>query len=375
MFLVVFMDDLLVFSKSREEHLGHLETVLSRLKDEELYVSYKKFQFMQHETEFLGMLVGKDGICVNPDKLQVLRYWPRPRSLTEPRGFIGHLQFIRRFIRRFSHIVAPMANLTKKGIGIARWDAECDGAFLKLKDAITTTPVLVSSDWQKPFLCHVDASQRAVGGTLTQLDDEGVDRVVAYYSRKLPSAEQDYTASERELLGLVYFLKRFRCYFEGASIDVFTDNQVLKHFFTKPGLNLKEARWLDLLFQLNIRQVHLKPSWIHVLGEALSRAPHVTNETELELGNFEASSPVSNLIQGKFEGDRLFGPIFKASKGELPTDPIQRERLSRLLPLFQQNYNLLYYEKKVCVPRSVVRDILHMAHDAQVAGHFSLAKT
>ena len=374
-FLVVYMDDLLVFSKSRDEHLGHLETVLSRLENEKLYVSPKKCQFMQHETEFLGMLVGRDGIRVNPDKLQVVRDWPRPRSLTELRSFMGLLQFFRRFIRRFSHIAAPMTNLTKKGIGISRWDEECDCAFQKLKEAITTAPVLVSPDWQKPFRCHVDASQRAVGGTLAQLDDKGVDRVVAYYSRKLSSAEQDYTANERELLGLVYCLKRFRCYLECASFDVFTDNQVLKHFFTKPGLNRKEARWLDLLSQFNIRQINLKPGRIQVLGDALSRAPHVMNETELELGNFEASSPVWNIIQGKYEADQLFGPIVKALGGELPTDPIQRERVSRLSPLFQQKDKLLYYGKRVCVPRSIVRDILHMAHDARVAGHFAFAKT
>ena len=105
-----------------------------------------------------------------------------------------------------------------------------------------SAPVLVPPNWTKPFRCHVDASQKAVGGTLTQLDDEKGERVIAYYSRKLSDEEVKCTANERELLGLVYCLKRFRCYLEGASFEVFTDNQILNCFFTKPNLSRKEAR-------------------------------------------------------------------------------------------------------------------------------------
>ena len=116
-----------------------------------------------------------------------------------------------------------------------------------MKHAITTAPILIAPDWKKPFQGHVDASEYGVGGTLTQSDDSGRDRFIAFFSKKLSPAGQKYTANDRELLGLLYFLERFRCYLEGSEFEIFTDNQVLKHFFTKAKLSRREARWLETL--------------------------------------------------------------------------------------------------------------------------------
>ena len=160
---------------------------------------------MTGETEFLGMLVGREGIRVNPEKVHVVQTWPRPTSLTELRAFIGLLQFFRSFMRGFSDIAALLTSLTRKGSGMHNWNAACDKAFTKLKDSITTAPVLISPDWSKPFRCHVDASQLAVGGTLTQNDENGAEHEIAYCSKNLSETEQAYTANERELLALVYF--------------------------------------------------------------------------------------------------------------------------------------------------------------------------
>ena len=135
-----------------------------------------------------------------------------------------------------------MTNLTKKDQGIEKWDEKCDEAFKTLKEAITNAPILVSPDWSKPFRCHIDASQTAVGGTLTQLEENGRDRVIAFYSKKLSPTESMYAANDRELFGLISFLNRFRCYLEGTEFEVFTDKQVLKSFFTKPKLSRKESR-------------------------------------------------------------------------------------------------------------------------------------
>ena len=277
-FLVVYMDDLLVFSKNEEEDLPHVETVFSRLKEHQLYVSARKCEFLRSEIQFLGLIVGTEGVRVNPEKAEVLRTWPRPETLTELRSFLGLLQFFRRFIKSFSGIAAPLTNLTRKEQGIHKWDAKCDQAFEELKAAITSPPILVAPDWENKFGGHVDASQLAVGGTLTQPDDSGNDKVIAYFSKKLSPEEEDYCASDRELLGLVYFLKRFRCYLEGATFEEFTDNQVLKNFFTKPSMSRKEARWLETLGNFGIFPINLKPGKIHVLGDVLSRAPHIMIE-------------------------------------------------------------------------------------------------
>lgn len=373
-FMVVYMDDLLIFSKTRAEHMQHLETVLSRLEAQELYVAPRKCSFLQPETEFLGMIVSRDGIRVNPEKVKVIQDWPKPQSLTELRSFIGLLQFFRRFIKNFSGVAGPLTELTKKGVGIDKWDSTCDTAFSTLKTALVSAPILMAPSWRKPFRCHVDASQRAVGGTLTQLDENGNDRVVAYFSKKLADAEVRYTANERELLGLVYFLKRFRCYLEGSTFEVFTDNQVLKHFFTKPTLNRREARWLDLFAQFGITKVTLKPGRVHVLGDVLSRAPHVMEEIAL-LNHTSVSVPDAIPFHMDYETDQLFGPIVKGLRGDFPEDKIKLERMSRQLPFFTYEHGKLLYGNKICIPRSGVKEVLYAAHDSSVAGHFGFTKT
>lgn len=165
---------------------------------------------------------------------------------------------------------------------------------------------------------------------------------------------------------------------EGASFDVFTDNQVLKHILSKPCINRKEARWLDLLSQYNICQVNLIPGRIHVLGDVLSRAPHIMKEN-IELSNLELSylngNYVSQFIEGKYTMDQLFGPIYEAFDRRLPQDPVQCDRVQRLLSCFEKHDKILFYSKKLCVLRSAARELLRLAHDSQVSGHFGFTKT
>ena len=224
-------------------------------------------------------------------------------------------------------MATPLTSLTKKGLGVERWDENCDRAFQELKEAITSTPVLVAPDWSKPFRCHVDASRKAVGGTLTQLDNNGAERVIAFFSKKLSDTEQSYTANERELLSLVYFLKRFRCYLEGMEFEVFTDNQVLKNFFNKPSMNRREARWLDFLAQFGISKITLKAGKVHVLGDALSRAPHIMNEKTLSVNSVMLSNCVREPnFAGDYETDQFFGPVFRALRDEWPEEGVAKEK-------------------------------------------------
>ena len=375
-FMVVYMDDLLIFSKDEESHYRNLETVLRRLKEHQLYASPKKCEFFQTEIDFLGFLVGKDGMRVNPEKVDVLRTWPTPESLTELRSFLGLLQFFRRFIPKFSAIAAPLTNLTKKEMGIGKWNEKCDEAFQKLKDAIVQAPILVAPDWKKPFRGHVDASQLAVGGTLTQLDRNGKDRVVSFFSKKLTSTEADYTANDRELLGLISFLERFRCYLEGSEFEIFTDNQVLKSFFTKPKLSRKEARWLETLGNFGIFPITLKPGKIHVLGDTLSRAPHVIkSESGTLLNSLEVPFIEFEDVITRYDDDQFFGPIVRAMDGKFPNDEVQKRKLEKVLPMFSRNGQKLLYNGKVCVPRRSVSSVLQLAHDSKISGHFKFLKT
>lgn len=375
-FMVIYLDDLLIYSDSYEEHINHLEIVLSRLQDHELYVGKSKFELFTQKTEFLGLDLGVDGISVGDERKRIVREWPRPSNLTELRGFIGLLQFFRRFIKDFSHIAAPLTNLTRKGSGIHRWDDECTLAFKSLKDLLCTSPIMQPPNWDLPFRCHIDASELAVGGTLTQLDEQGHDHAVAYFSKRLSTAEENYSANDRELLGLVYFLKRFRCYLEGSEFEVVTDNQVLKHFFSKQDLSRREARWLEFLSHFGITELTLERGKVHILGDTLSRAPHAPQLDDLEVNNIHTFSfGMSAQYSTHIENDPTFGPVWKALNGTFPDDKIQRGRINRLLPSFKLDQGKLIYDNKICIPRCQVKEILSMAHDSRSSGHFAYNKT
>ena len=198
-----------------------------------------------------------------------------------------------------------------------------------------------------------------------QKDEQGHERVIAYFSKKLSETEMNYTANERELLGLVYFLKRFRCYLEGSTFDVITDNQVLRHFFSKPNMSRKEARWLDLLSQFNTDALTLRSGRIHVLGDSLSRVAFAN----VHVVNVELPQEVN------YDSDAVFGPVFKALQGELPGDAERRNYIERVLPHFKCDGHLLRYKGRICVPRRNVRELLQLAHDCNIGGHFGTAKT
>lgn len=322
-FLVIYLDDILIFSNSEEEHLEHVKLVLEILKENSLYISPKKCEFFKEEVEFLGLLAGKRGIRVDPAKIEVINNWPKPENITELRGFLGLVQFFKRFIKNFSAKAKLLTDLTRKDKGIAAWNEECSQSFEELKQTLISAPVLIAPDWDKPFELHVDTSQYAVGATLKQNDDEGRTHVIAYSSKNMTLAEQNYTANDRELLALVTGLQRFRCYLEGATFSVITDNQVVSFFFSKPNLSRREARRSEILADFNISTLNLKPGRINVLGDALSRIRH--EEKKIENSNIDVVEVSDqDIVRMKLEAyaeDQAFGPIFRSFNNEWPEDP------------------------------------------------------
>ncbi len=230
-FLVVYVDDLLTFNKDEKSPIDHINIVLSRINDRKLIVSPKNLNFLKYEISLFGMIVGNDGIKVNPKKVEVLHNWPKPTTLTDLRSFMGILQFFRRFINNFNKVATPLTNSTKRGVGIQKWDIVCANAFESLKNSIPTAPILVAPDCTKSFRGHIDASSTTVGGTLTQNDENRKDRVIAFFYKKLSAPEQNYTTNDRKLIGRIYFLLRFRFY------------TYLLHLFSKLYLNAQ----IDLL--------------------------------------------------------------------------------------------------------------------------------
>ncbi|KAK9118716.1 hypothetical protein Scep_016809 [Stephania cephalantha] len=240
-FVIVFIDDILIYSKTREDHKGHLRTVLQTLREHRLYAKFSKCEFWLTEVGFLGHIVGASGVSVDPAKIRAVIDWPTPTSVTDIRSFLGLAGYYRRFVQGFSEIAAPMTQLTKKEVKF-QWNHSCEQAFQTLKERLTTAPVLVLPESGKGFEVNTDASMIGLGCVLMQ---DG--RVIAYASRQLKIHEKNYPIHDLELAAIVFALKIWRHYLYGEKFVLFTDHKSLKYLFTQKELNMRQRRWLEFL--------------------------------------------------------------------------------------------------------------------------------
>jgi hypothetical protein len=224
-FVVVFIDYILIYSKSREEHEEHLRIVLQTLKDKQLYARLDKSEFWLEEVQFLGHVINKRGVAVDPSKVEAVTKWDSPTTVTEVRSFLGLAGYYRMFIKGFSQLALPLTKLTRKGVPF-EWNEKCEESFQALKDKLTTTPVLVIHDLSKDFQVYCDISKMGLGCVLMQSRD-----VVAYASRQLRPHEGNYPTHDLELAAIVFALKIWRHYLYGVRFEVFSDHKSLKYFF------------------------------------------------------------------------------------------------------------------------------------------------
>jgi hypothetical protein len=225
-FVVVFIDDILVYSKNESEHTKHLHTVLQRLCDHQLYAKLSKCEFWLKEIKFLGHTISQDGVSVDPEKVQEVMNWKPPTTVRQIRSFLGLAGYYRQFIPDFSRIAKPMTELLKKGVKY-EWSQKCEDAFHTLRQHLTTAPVLAQPDNTNPFEVYCDASGTGLGCVLMQ-----DNRVIAYASRALRPHEQNYRTHDLELAVVVHALKIWRHYLMGAHCNIYTDHKSLKYIFT-----------------------------------------------------------------------------------------------------------------------------------------------
>jgi hypothetical protein len=192
-FVLVFIDDILVYSKTEEEHEEHLKIVLQTLREHKLYAKFDKCDFYQRKIQYLGHVISEDGIAVDPEKIKSIMEWPIPKDVADIRSFMGITSYYQRFIEGFSKIAYPITSLQKKGIKFT-WSQKCQDNFDKLKILLTTTPILKVADPDKYFTVCVDARKEGLGGVLTQ---DG--HVICYESRKLKEHERNYVTHDLEL--------------------------------------------------------------------------------------------------------------------------------------------------------------------------------
>ncbi|WMV21146.1 hypothetical protein MTR67_014531 [Solanum verrucosum] len=237
-FVIFFIDDILVYSKSEEEHVDHLRIVLGVLGKQRLYAKFSKCEFWLTSVAFLGHVVSKEGVMVDHQKIEVVKNWVRPSSVTEVRSFVELVSYYRRFVKNFASIATHLTNLTKKEIPF-EWTEKCEESFQKLKILLTTALILALPVKGKDFIIYCDVSYSGLGAVLMQ--DKNV---IAYASRQLKVHEKNYPTYDLELAAVVFALKIWRHYLYGVKCEVFTDHLSLQHVFTQKDLNLRQRRWM-----------------------------------------------------------------------------------------------------------------------------------
>lgn len=275
-FCQAYLDDILIYSKTRKDHIRHVRLVLQRLRDAGLQVDIKKCEFSVQETAFLGLLISIDGLRMDPKKIEAIVQWTPPTNLKEVQGFVGFCNFYRRFIQDFSRIVRPLTKLTQKDV-LFDWSEACKEAFLILKKAVTEAPILRHFDRSKEAILETDSSDYVNGGILSQLDNNGVLHPVAFYSKNLLPAECNYEIYDKELLAIIRCLENWRPELESTELPVriFTDHKSLEYFMESKELTRRQARWSEKLADFNFK-ITYRPGKQNDKADALTRMPGST---------------------------------------------------------------------------------------------------
>lgn len=394
-FCTAYLDDILIYSRTRSEHEEHLRMVLEALRGAGLYAKISKCEFFVTETKFLGLLIGRDGIRMDPDKVRTVRDWKTPTCLTDVQAFLGFGNFYRRFIRDYSKITAPLNRLTGKGVPFC-WTADCHKAFNMLKTAFSTAPILAPFDWSKDVILETDASDYVSAGVLSQVGDDRMLRPVAFYSKKHTATECNYEIYDKELMAIIRCFEEWRPELEGAPspIKVITDHRNLEYFTTTKLLNRRQARWSEFLSRFNF-QITYRPGKQGAKPDALTRRSEDLpkegderllhqSQTVLKRENLdprvkfhaarlptELPADLSDLFNQGYAADEVLKSIREAIRQGKPRHA--RITLSECV----EAHDRLYFRERLYVPDhdELKAELLRRCHESPVAGHPGRART
>ncbi|WVZ57864.1 hypothetical protein U9M48_008199 [Paspalum notatum var. saurae] len=348
-FVVVFTDDILIYSKTEEEHEEHLRLVLQKLRDHKLYAKLSKCEFWLDQVPFLGHIVSKGGIMVDPSKISSVMDWKVPKLI------------LRRFIESFSRIAKPMTSLLEKGVPF-NWTKERQAAFDELKKRLTTAPVLTLPDLTKSFTVYCDASKEGLG-------------CVPMRGGK---HEVNYPTHDPEL-ALLCMLKIRRHYLFGNKCEIYTDHKSLKYIFTQNELNMRQRRWLELIKDYDL-EIHYHPGKANVVADALSRKSYVNMAVAFQMP-FELCVEFESLNLGfvhhttvaTFEAEpTLEQEIRNHQKTDEKIQEIREQIKLGKAPHFREDeQGTVWYKNRICVPDvdSIKKLILSETHDTAYSIH------
>ncbi|GJY17322.1 putative reverse transcriptase domain-containing protein [Tanacetum coccineum] len=263
-FVIVFIDNILLYSKNKQEHKEYLKLILELLKKEELYAKFSKCEFLIPKVQFLGHVIDIKGIHVDPAKIESIKDWASPKSPTEIRQFLGLAGYYRRFIKGFSKIAKPMTKLTQKKVKF-EWGDKQETLFQLIKQKLCSALILALPEGSEDFIVYCDASIKGLGVVLMQRE-----KVIAYASRQLKIHEKNYTTHDFEHGAVVFTLKIWRHYMHGTKCMVFIDHKSLQHILNQKKLNMRQRRWLELLIDYDF-DIRYHSGKANVVADALSR--------------------------------------------------------------------------------------------------------
>ncbi|MBW0591869.1 hypothetical protein O181_131584 [Austropuccinia psidii MF-1] len=259
--VVVYLDDIMVFSSSLDEHVKHVASVLQRLRDNNLFAKASKCVFHASSVEYLGYVVSSDGLKMDSSKVQQILNWPQPKNIKALQSFLGFANFYHCFIKNYSKKISALTSLLKKDSPFI-FNEEALSQFQILKEAFTTAPILSHFNPSLPTIVETDASDYALGAVLSQVNDSG-KHPIAFDSCKLLPAELNYEIHDKELLGIVWALKRWRAFLLSLSdsFEVLTDHCSLQYFMSSKVLTRRQARWEEFLSEFHFILTNAQAGW------------------------------------------------------------------------------------------------------------------
>ena len=390
---LVYLDDIIIFSKTFEDHLERMGTIFERLSGAGLKLKPKKCHLFQEKVLYLGHVVTKEGISTDPTKVDRVKDWPIPHSVKETRSFLGLCGYYRRFVKDFSKIASPLHRLTQKDSKFF-WNSDCQTGFERLKNLLTTSPILTFPDFSLPFILDTDASGDGIGAVLSQVQN-GKERVIAYGSKKLKKAERMYDVTKRELLAAVTFVKHFRHYLYGRKFLLRTDHASLRWLSNFKEVNAQLTRWFEALAMFDFDIEH-RPGVRHGNADALSRRPEPKSPPTPKLKRkccsvFQIPGWDKDHVRKEQIADKCLAPIMEAlEKGTKPPkkDIMQYDKVTKALWMqwdqLSVDNGMLYRRfqqpsrpsfMQLVVPASLREEVLQKAHDERTAGHLGQFRT